>query len=67
MPINFKKLNKMDIAIKSTPMTPEERAILSKIIAESREKDAKLIARIEAKMKKKKITAKPKSRKGIRT
>lgn len=58
----------MDLYIqRGKPMTAEEKALLSKIIAESKKKNAKLIARIEATMKKKKTAAKPKSRKGVRT
>ena len=64
MPINFKELNKMDILIKSTPMTPEEKALLSKIIAESRKKNAKIAARTDAGVTK--TSAKAKSRKGIK-
>ena len=55
MPINFKELQKMDLYIqRGKPMRAEEKALLSKIIAESKKKNAKLVARIEAKMKNKK-------------
>jgi hypothetical protein len=62
MPIDFKALNKMDIAIKSTRMTPEEQAEFSKFLAEYKKKNAKVIARIDAKLKKKKTSAKAKKK-----
>ena len=52
MPINFKALNKADLYIKSTPMTPEEEAEFSDFLAEYKKKNAKAIARINAKVKK---------------
>ena len=60
MPIDFKALNRMDIAIKSTRMTPEEQAEFSDFLAEYKKKNAKTIARITAKMKKTSVKAKKK-------
>ncbi len=66
MQMDYKALKKMDLYVVNKPWSPEERATLSKYLAESKKKNAKLIARIEASLKKKKTAAKAKSRKAVK-
>jgi hypothetical protein len=56
---DYKKLDDVDILIKSEPMTPEERAAFSAFIKKNKVKNAALLKSLQAK---KKLTAKAKSR-----
>lgn len=59
MPVNFKKLNKMDILISSEPWTPEEQAAFSAFLKARKAKEAAKTQKLKAK---KKTPAKAKNR-----
>ncbi|MFI5263007.1 MAG: hypothetical protein ACHQM6_00670 [Candidatus Kapaibacterium sp.] len=51
MPVNFKKLHKMDMLISSEPMTPEERAAFSAFLAALKAKEAAKNGKLKTKKK----------------
>jgi hypothetical protein len=59
MPIDFKKLEMMDIVVVDEPWTPEERAAFSAFLKARKIKNAAILQKLKAK---KKTPAKAKSR-----